>query len=594
MSHPDQKPDPSESSNKPQHTPDPSSEQLAERTETQKARKSYTPPFLAGSAAGRTPGDTSAPQPPSYQGSTEQPAGYVPLDEKSDIYHSNTTPERTPTFYSSTDRPTPYSTDGVPPEVNPTGTSSAYSADKPRASYPSTDASNGEKPSPYNEPPNRTYYPPDIPPDNQPRTGYATGNASSNMSPDYTPGNAPSTRPPGYTPNYPGASVPHATNMPPGTPPPPDQYAYQAQTQGQFPGGPRYPQRTQPNNRLLYIGLPLLALLMGAIGGWLATSAITHPAGAIFNPAAGQSITQVASGFRSSVVQINVETERGGSLGSGVIIDPRGYIVTNNHVVSGGQNYQVVLYDNTRLPATVAGTDPNDDLAVIKIDPPKHMSVAKIGDSSRLQVGQPVLAIGNPLGITQTVTSGIVSATGRNVSEGPNNLIINAIQTDAAINPGNSGGALVNMQKELVGIPTLAPIDPEFKTPASGVGFAIPSNRVKFIAPQLINSGHVVQSGRADMGVNVITVDSDIADQAQLPVNHGALIVNVRPDSAAAQAGLRRGDIIVEADNQPIQDTAMLQDILINKQPGQTLSLRIYRGDQQMAVKVQLGEQQFS
>ncbi|GCE08863.1 2-alkenal reductase [Dictyobacter aurantiacus] len=341
-----------------------------------------------------------------------------------------------------------------------------------------------------------------------------------------------------------------------------------------------------------FIALPLIALLMGALGGWLAAGAATHSANALF-PGANQSTEQVAAKFRTSVVQINVETQTGGGLGSGVIIDPRGYIVTNNHVVNNGLNYQVVLYDNTRLPANVVGTDPNDDLAVVKINPPKHLSVANIGDSSRLQVGQPVLAIGNPLGITQTVTGGIVSALGRNINEGQNNLIINAIQTDAAINPGNSGGALVNMQGNLIGIPTLVPIDPEFKTPASGVGFAIPSNRVKFIVPQLINSGRVVQSGRADIGVNVVSVDPDIADQAQLPVDHGALIVNVKPDSAAATAGLKRGDIIVEANNQSIQDTAMLQDFLINKSPGQTITLQIYRGNQQMPVKVQLGEQQF-
>src|SRR5207247_3888284 len=131
-----------------------------------------------------------------------------------------------------------------------------------------------------------------------------------------------------------------------------------------------------------------------------------------------------------------------------------------------------------------------------------------VGDSAKLQVGQEVLAIGNPLGITQTVTNGIVSALNRNVSEGPNGAIIpNAIQTDAPINPGNSGGALVDLQGNLVGIPTLTAIDPEFKTPANGVGFAIPSNRVKLIAEQIINTGKVTHTGRAALGVSVTSVN---------------------------------------------------------------------------------------
>src|SRR6266699_3101075 len=145
----------------------------------------------------------------------------------------------------------------------------------------------------------------------------------------------------------------------------------------------------------------------------------------------------------------------------------------------GGQTIAVELFNGTTLPAQIVGTAPSDDLAVLKVKPSQvKLTAATIGDSSKLKVGQDVLAIGNPLGITQTVTNGIVSALGRNVSEGPNGALIpNAIQTDAPINPGNSGGALVDLQGNLVGIPTLTAIDPEFKTPANGVGFAIPSNR---------------------------------------------------------------------------------------------------------------------
>jgi S1-C subfamily serine protease len=206
----------------------------------------------------------------------------------------------------------------------------------------------------------------------------------------------------------------------------------------------------------------------------------------------------VAAKVRPTVVEVIVALLDGRkALGSGVIIDPRGYIVTNNHVVRGARTVQVVLYDGTSIPASIAGTDPPDDLAVLKIHPPTgNLTVATLGDSSKLRVGQEVLAIGNPLGITETVTHGIVSALGRTVSEGQGGAVIrNAIQTDAPINPGNSGGALVDLHGNLVGIPTLTAIDPEFNTPANGVGFAFPSNRVGVIVPEIIQKGKVTLTG---------------------------------------------------------------------------------------------------
>src|SRR5947209_19407022 len=181
-----------------------------------------------------------------------------------------------------------------------------------------------------------------------------------------------------------------------------------------------------------------------------------------------------------------------------------------------------MLYDGTTLPAQLVGASSPDDLAVLKVTPKEKLTVATVGDSSQLRVGHEVLAIGNPLGITQTVTSGIVSALGRTVGTIPN-----AIQIDAAINPGNSGGALVDLQGNVIGIPTATAIDPEFKTPANGVGFAIPSNRVKFIAPQIIERGKVTNSGRAGMGVRVITVDQALAERENLAIDHGALMDNL-------------------------------------------------------------------
>jgi S1-C subfamily serine protease len=305
----------------------------------------------------------------------------------------------------------------------------------------------------------------------------------------------------------------------------------------------------------------------------------------------------VVANVSPAVVQVNVQTPQGGAIGSGVIIDKRGYIVTNNHVVSAGgataSSVTVVLSDGSKVQGQVVGTDPADDLAVIKINPPAKMVVVPIGDSSKLQVGQEVLAIGNPLGITQTVTSGIVSALNRTVSEGPGGATIpGAIQTDAPINPGNSGGALVNLQGQLIGIPTLTAIDPEFNTPANGVGFAIPSNRVSLIVPQIIQSGHVTHTGRAALGVSVTDVTPLVAQQDNLSVDHGALIVNVVSGGAAANAGLQPGDVITKVGNTDVTDVTSLGDALAQYNPGQKVPVQIYRGNQQLTVNVTLGELQ--
>ena len=303
----------------------------------------------------------------------------------------------------------------------------------------------------------------------------------------------------------------------------------------------------------------------------------------------------VIAKVRPAVVEVTVTLSGGnGALGSGVIIDGRGYIVTNYHVVNGAQKVEVVLYDGTRLSAQVAGTDPADDLAVLKVTPPKQgLTTVKIGDSSKLTVGQDVLAIGNPLGNTETVTNGIISALGRNVSEGQGGATLpDTIQTDAPINPGNSGGALVDLQGNLIGIPTLTAIDPEFNTPANGVGFAIPSNRVSFIAQQIISNGKVTHTGRAVLGVEVASVDATLAAQDNLSVDHGALIIRTISGGPAASAGLQPGDVIVQIDNTPVNDVSSLGSALLGKNPGDTVAVHIYRGSQQMTINVKLGELQ--
>jgi S1-C subfamily serine protease len=187
-----------------------------------------------------------------------------------------------------------------------------------------------------------------------------------------------------------------------------------------------------------------------------------------------------------AVVEIKVTTVQGQQIGSGVIIDAKGDIVTNNHVVSGAHTIEVVLSNGSTEQAQLVGTAAVDDLAVVRIQPFAHMTVAQIGDSSRLIVGQEVLAIGNPLGITETATRGIVSALNRSVTESIGTTISNAIQTDAAVNPGNSGGALVNLQGQLIGIPTVTAVNTESNTAANGVSFAIPSNLVVTALHQIL------------------------------------------------------------------------------------------------------------
>ncbi len=352
---------------------------------------------------------------------------------------------------------------------------------------------------------------------------------------------------------------------------------------------------------ILILALVLLLVLgIGIFAGWqFGRSSTTQPATtpvATVPPLSSNNVetvrTAVIAKAAPAVVEIDVTTQSGGALGSGNIIDKRGYIVTNNHVVAGAQSISVTLYNGSKLPAQLTGTDPADDLAIVKITPPSSgLTVATLGDSSKLQVGQEVLVIGNPLGITQTVTNGIVSALNRNVSEGQGGgTIPNAIQTDAPINPGNSGGALVDLQGNLDGIPTLTAIDPEFNTPANGVGFAIPSNRVAFIVPQIIQTGSVTHTGRAALGVSVTTVTPTMAAQDNLSVDHGALIVSVVSNGPAATAGLQAGDVIVQVDTKPVTDVASLSDALLSKNPGDTVAVTVYRGNQQMTVNVKLRE----
>ena len=288
-----------------------------------------------------------------------------------------------------------------------------------------------------------------------------------------------------------------------------------------------------------------------------------------------------------AVVQVQVVTSRGQGLGSGVILDTRGYMITNQHVVADAQRIQVTLSDGVSLPAQLVGVDELDDLAVVKVSTSAKLTAVVLADSSKVQVGQEVLVIGSPLGITQSVTSGIVSALDRAVSTIPD-----AIQTDAAINPGNSGGALVDLRGELVGIPTSTAIDPQFQTPANGVGFAIPSNRVQFIADQLIETGKVSHTGRAAMGVQITSVDASLVAKRHLTVSAGALILNVAGTSPAEVAGLRPDDVIMRIGTTLVTDAATYVGALLHLRPGEVVPVSIVRGTERLTIQVTLGEAQ--
>lgn len=270
--------------------------------------------------------------------------------------------------------------------------------------------------------------------------------------------------------------------------------------------------------------------------------------------------------------------------GSGIIISQDGYIVTNNHVVSGASEsgIKVILTDKREFTAKLIGTDPNTDLAVIKIES-DNLPVATIGNSDDVQVGQWVVAIGNPLGLNSTVTAGIVSAIGRNINIGSNSYAINNfIQTDAAINPGNSGGALVDINGTLIGI------NSAIKTTSGyyqGYGFAIPVNMAKGVAQELIKSGKV---SRGYIGVTIKDVDIKEAKGLGLDKPMGVLVQDVLPNGAGADAGLKSGDVILSVEDKEVNAANELQTIIGSKHPGETVSLVVFRDGSKKNMKVTL------
>ncbi|MFD5540343.1 S1C family serine protease [Streptomyces sp. NPDC127079] len=289
-----------------------------------------------------------------------------------------------------------------------------------------------------------------------------------------------------------------------------------------------------------------------------------------------------------SVVQIQATSD----LGSGVVYDENGHIVTNAHVVGNEKKFKVTTANNEEpLTATLVYSYPEQDLAVIRLDRvPKGLRAASFGDTEKVQVGQITLAMGSPLGLSSSVTEGIVSATGRTVSEnpsgGPGATIPNMVQTSAAINPGNSGGALVNLDGQVIGIPTLAASDPDLGgSTAPGIGFAIPGSMVKTVADQIIKQGKVTDSGRAALGITGRTV-VDVNYQPS-----GVAVVTVKPGDAADRAGIRPGDIITKVGGDDITTITSLAESLASARPGQRTKVTFTRDGVGRTVEVTLGEQ---
>ncbi len=269
--------------------------------------------------------------------------------------------------------------------------------------------------------------------------------------------------------------------------------------------------------------------------------------------------------------------------GSGFIISEKGHILTNNHVVEEADVIKVILSDNREFVAKVLGTDPQTDVALLKIDDPANLPVLPLGDSNALEVGEWVIAIGNPFGLSQTVTVGVVSATGRSsvgISE-----YENFIQTDAAINPGNSGGPLINARGEAVGINTAL-----FSRTGGymGIGFAIPINMAKSIESQLQKSGKVT---RGWLGVVIQNVDKNLADSFGLKKAEGILVSEVQKDSPASGAGLQRDDIILRLNDSPLEDVSDLRNRVALLAPGSKAMLDIIRDGREKKVQVTIGEQ---
>ncbi|MEU1086524.1 trypsin-like peptidase domain-containing protein [Streptomyces sp. NPDC005892] len=350
----------------------------------------------------------------------------------------------------------------------------------------------------------------------------------------------------------------------------------------------------------LAAGLSALALVSGCSGqapGGHASERVSPAASASAarQDSAPHAVAQLETDYQRVIREVLpsvVQIQTADGLGSGIVYDDRGDIVTNAHVVGDGKSFKVSVATGEKvLAASLVATYPAQDLAVIRLDDvPDGLRAAKFGDSEKVEVGQIVLAMGSPLGLSSSVTQGIVSALGRTVSEsesggGTGATLANMVQTSAAINPGNSGGALVNLNSEVIGIPTLAATDPALgNSAAPGIGFAIPVSTVKTIADQIIEKGKVTDSGRAALDVTGRTVVDDDYQPA------GVALVSVARGGAAYDAGMRVGDIVTRLGSTEVTTITSLAETLASEQPGDEVEVTYTRGGATRTARVTLGE----
>jgi putative serine protease PepD len=357
---------------------------------------------------------------------------------------------------------------------------------------------------------------------------------------------------------------------------------------------------------VLWAALGAALLVGGGLGAGIASAAnsssstpaaSTTPSGASSGQVSVCNVTAVANQVTPSVVTISAHGAGGGGTGSGEVIKSGGYILTNNHVIAiaaNGGSVEVLFSDGQSAPATIVGRDPQTDLAVLKVDTSAKLKVIAIGSSSSVVVGQASVVIGAPLGLSGTVTSGIISALDRSIQVPAENdttaLLVGAIQTDAAINPGNSGGSMVNCSGQLIGIPTAGATVPSPSGESSGgsigLGFAIPVNLAMTIADEIISTGSVTHSY---FGLGAQAIPPTAAAQAGVP--EGLYVQTVVPGGPAATAGLREGDVITKINGEPATSTIQLQEITLTKRPGDTVQLEYSRDGRSATATVTLGAQ---
>jgi putative serine protease PepD len=351
--------------------------------------------------------------------------------------------------------------------------------------------------------------------------------------------------------------------------------------------------------------LPLIAAGAAlAVAGCTGSSTTTTSNVAATTSTSGSSavsacaVTQVANEVVPSVVTIAAHGPSGSGTGSGEVISSDGYILTNNHVIAiaagSGGSVEVLFSDGKTESASIVGRDPQTDLAVLKVQGSSKLKVIAMGSSSSVQVGQPVVAIGAPLGLSGTVTSGIVSALNRTVEvPGENDrsaLLVSAVQTDASINPGNSGGALVNCEGQLVAVPTAGATVPSASGESSGgsigLGFAIPVDLAKSVSDEIIATGRVTH---AFFGLQTAPIPPEAASQAGVP--EGLFVQAVTPGGPAERAGLRASDVITSIDGKAATSNIQLQELTITKKPGDTVSVGYNRSGRSATTTVTLGSQ---